>query len=75
MPAPVSRTAIAVPGSGIEVEFLEGVLGYISGKLGWVANGGSGCVAVDPWLGVQALEKFPGPHTSTCAEAGGAAAR
>ncbi|MEG4276904.1 hypothetical protein QUA62_05425 [Microcoleus sp. MON1_C1] len=56
MPAPVSRTAIAVPGSGIEVESLEGVLGYISGKLGWVANGGSGSVGVDPWLGVQALE-------------------
>jgi|GEM_PF-3085202 hypothetical protein len=26
-------------------------------------------------LGAQALEKFPGPHTSIRAEAGGAAAR
>ncbi|MEG4579107.1 hypothetical protein NDI43_16070 [Microcoleus vaginatus GB2-A3] len=56
MPAPVSRTAIAVPGSGIEVEFLEGVLVYISDKLGSVANGGAGCVAVESWLAVQALE-------------------
>ncbi|MBD1811354.1 hypothetical protein NDA07_03930 [Microcoleus vaginatus DQ-U2] len=56
MPAPVSRTAIAVPGSGIEVEFLEGVLGYISGKLGWVANGGSGAVAVDGGGELQAGE-------------------
>ncbi len=74
IPAPVSRTAIAVPGSGIEVEFLEGVV-YIWDKLGWVGNCGSGAVAVDSWLGAQALEKFPGPHTSTAAEAGGAAAR
>ncbi|MBD1883159.1 hypothetical protein H6F84_04065 [Microcoleus sp. FACHB-84] len=56
MPAPVSRTAIAVPGSGIEVESLEGVLVYMSDKLGGVANCGSGSVGVDPWLGVQALE-------------------
>lgn len=72
IPAPVSRTAIAVPGSGIEVEFLEGVV-YIWDKLGWVACG-SGAVGVGAGLGAQALEKFPGPHTST-AEAGGAAAR
>jgi len=59
IPAPVSRTAIAVPGSGIEVAFLEGslvLLMYIWDKLGWVANCGSGSVAVDAWLGAQALE-------------------
>ena len=56
IPAPVSRTAIAVPGSGIEVEFLEGVLVYIWDKPGWAANGGSGSVAVDSWLEAQALE-------------------
>jgi hypothetical protein len=56
MPAPVSRTAIAVPGSGIEVELLEGVLVYISDKLGWVANCGSGSVVVDASLEAQALE-------------------
>jgi len=56
IPAPVSRTAIAVPGSGIEVELLEGVLVYIWDKLGWVANCGSGSVAVDASLRAQALE-------------------
>ncbi|MEG4232393.1 hypothetical protein QUA40_09795 [Microcoleus sp. Pol11C3] len=59
IPAPVSRTAIAVPGSGIEVESLEGVfvvVVYIWDKLGWVANCGSGSVAVDAGLGAQALE-------------------
>jgi len=56
MPAPVSRTAIAVPGSGIEVESLEGVFVYISDKLGWVANCGAGSVVVDVLLEAQALE-------------------
>ncbi|MEG3930417.1 MULTISPECIES: hypothetical protein [unclassified Microcoleus] len=47
IPAPVSRTAIAVPGSGIAVDdaFLKGVL-YIWDKLGWVACG-VGAVGVD----------------------------
>lgn len=56
MPAPVNRTAIAVPGSGIEVEFLEGVLVYIWDKLGWVANCGAGSVVVDASLEAQAPE-------------------
>ncbi|HSF74830.1 MAG TPA: hypothetical protein VLA84_13620 [Microcoleus sp.] len=62
IPAPVSRTAIAVPGSGIEVELLEGVM-YIWDKPCWLANGGSGAVGVDAGLGgvgagvgAQALE-------------------
>ncbi|MEG4531456.1 hypothetical protein [Microcoleus sp. D2_18a_D3] len=42
IPAPVTRTAIAVPGSGIAVEFLEGVPVYIWDKLGWVAGGSGG---------------------------------
>jgi len=56
IPAPVSRTAIAVPGSGIEVELLEGVLVYIWDKLDWVVNCGSDVVAVDVWLEAQAVE-------------------
>jgi hypothetical protein len=56
IPAPVSRTAIAVPGSGIEVELLEGVLVYIWDKLDSVANCGLGSVAVDASLEAQALE-------------------
>ncbi|MEG4215240.1 hypothetical protein QUA27_08715 [Microcoleus sp. Pol14C6] len=56
IPAPVSRTAIAVPGSGIEVELLEGVVVYIWDKLDCVANCGPGPVAVDVWLEEQALE-------------------
>ncbi|MEG4456339.1 hypothetical protein QUA35_12100 [Microcoleus sp. N9_B2] len=67
IPAPVSRTAIAVPGSGIEVELLEGVPVYIWDKLGWVAgcsgnvgsgNGGSGSGlgGADGGLGAQAVE-------------------
>ncbi|MEG3913188.1 MULTISPECIES: hypothetical protein [unclassified Microcoleus] len=55
IPAPVSRTAIAVPGSGIEVELLEGVM-YIWDKLPSVANCGSDVVAVDVWLEAQAVE-------------------
>ncbi|MEG4793950.1 hypothetical protein QUA69_02345 [Microcoleus sp. LAD1_D1] len=56
IPAPVSRTAIAVPGSGIEVEFLEGSLLYIWEKLDWLATCGPGSVSVDVWLEAQALE-------------------
>jgi len=56
IPAPVSKTAIAVPGSGIEVELLEGVLVYIWDKLDWVVNCGLDVVAVDVWLEAQAVE-------------------
>ncbi|MEG4503077.1 hypothetical protein QUA87_05610 [Microcoleus sp. F6_C2] len=56
IPAPVSRTAIAVPGSGIEVEPLEGVFVYIWEKLDLVVTCGPGCVAVDVSLEAQALE-------------------
>ena len=52
--------------------------GDASGATGSAVAGAVG--AGDCWLlvelpGKQALEKFPGPHTSTAAEAGGAAAR
>lgn len=56
IPAPVSRTAIAVPGSGIAVEFLEGVVLYIWDKLCWVADCDSDGVGVDAGLEAQALE-------------------
>ncbi|MEG3835353.1 hypothetical protein [Microcoleus sp. Z1_C3] len=56
IPAPVSRTAIAVPGSGIEVAFLEGVVLYIWDKRGWVANGISDAVGVGAGGGAQAVE-------------------
>ncbi|MEG4808541.1 hypothetical protein QUA82_12095 [Microcoleus sp. F8-D3] len=55
IPAPVSRTAIAVPGSGIEVEPLEGVV-YIWEKLDLVVTCGLGSVAADVSLEAQALE-------------------
>ncbi|MEG4840297.1 hypothetical protein [Microcoleus sp. B9-D4] len=59
IPAPVSRTAIAVPGSGIEVGPLEGVLVegvmYIWDKPCWAACW-PGFVGGDAWLGRQALE-------------------
>ena len=41
--------------------------GFLMTRGGWVV--------VDRRLFVQSEEKFPGPHTSYCAEAGGAAAR
>ncbi|MEG4093064.1 hypothetical protein [Microcoleus sp. Pol12B4] len=57
IPAPVSRTAIAVPGSGIEVESLEGVLVYIFwDKLDCDSTCGPDPVAGDVWLEAQALE-------------------
>ncbi|WP_333440581.1 hypothetical protein, partial [Microcoleus sp. herbarium2] len=40
--------------------------GFLMTRGGWVVGDGA--------LPLQALEKFPGPHTN-CAEAGGAAAR
>jgi hypothetical protein len=53
----------------------DGTGSAMTDDVGW----GSGAVAGDCGLGelsrTQALEKFPGPHTSFAAEAGGAAAR
>ncbi|MEG4884326.1 hypothetical protein QUB75_26465 [Microcoleus sp. K1-B6] len=56
IPAPVSKTAIAVPGSGIEVVSLEGGVLYLSDKPPSVANCGPGSVVVDVWLEAQAVE-------------------
>ncbi|WP_333385661.1 hypothetical protein [Microcoleus sp. B4-D4] len=109
IPAPVTRSATTVPGSGIDVAALCGVelLVYMFVKFGegvgmGVGDGstcdcgtGSGTGAGDARVperrdsmdgldgasglgelsGLQALEKFPGPHTSTCAAPGGAAAK
>ncbi|MEG4170105.1 MULTISPECIES: hypothetical protein [unclassified Microcoleus] len=54
IPAPVSRTAIAVPGSGIEVVVLEGAM-YIWDPLAGVACW-SGAVDGDGGGEAQALE-------------------
>jgi hypothetical protein len=98
IPAPVTRSATTVPGSGIDVAALCGVLSvYIFVNFSECGGGGfcdcstssdaavperrdsmdgldGGC-GLGELSGVQALEKFPGPHTSTCAAPGGAAAK
>ncbi|MEG4047792.1 hypothetical protein [Microcoleus sp. Pol17_C1] len=56
IPAPVSRTAIAVPGSGIEVVSLEGGVLYISDKPRWLGNCASDAVGLGAGVGAQAVE-------------------